>query len=56
VVVEIDGEEKILCLAERRGLLSLVTDDGPCELIGVAGGRAIKIIAVVTFAIHTIPE
>lgn len=54
VVVLINGQRTVKRLARLGDKLYLRDDNGPCELIEAEGNKNIKMVAVVTFTIHTI--
>jgi DNA polymerase V len=55
VVVLVGQEQLIKKVTRRGGQLFLVDGTGPSEIIEVSA-PGVKILAVVTFTIHTIPE
>ncbi len=56
LVVVLAGQEQLIKkVTKRGGQLFLVDGSGPSEMT-VVGDPGVKILAVVTFTIHTIPE
>ena len=56
VVVRVGGEQLIKKVTRRGGALYLVDGGGPSEMLELKDSPDVKILAVVTFTIHTIPE
>lgn len=54
VVVLINGQQAIKRLSRLGDKLYLTEDTGPCKLIEAEGNNNIKMLAVITFTIHTI--
>jgi DNA polymerase V len=56
VVVRIGTEQLIKKVTRRGGALYLVDGTGPSEMIELKDAADVKVLAVVTFTIHTIPD
>lgn len=56
VVVRVGDEQLIKKVTRRGGGLFMVDGGGPSEMIELKDSPDVKILAVVTFTIHTIPE
>lgn len=56
VVVMEKGKQLVRRLSRKGGREVLVTDDRPSTLLEVGGKGNVRVIAVVTHAIHVIPE
>jgi DNA polymerase V len=56
VVVRVGGEQLIKKVTRHGGGLYMVDSGGPSEMLELRDTPDVKILAVVTFTIHTIPE
>jgi DNA polymerase V len=56
VVVQVGREQLIKKVIRRGSLLYLLDGDGPSEMLELKDTPDVKVLAVVTFTIHTIPD
>lgn len=56
VVIRVGVEQLIKKVTRRGGALYLVDGTGPSEMIELKDAADVKVLAVVTFTIHTIPD
>lgn len=56
VVALVKGRQAVKRVSRLGDKLYLTADGGPSELVEVGGERGARVLAVVTFAIHTFPD